>query len=194
MEQLNMTEPKWKEVMNTMLEDIIKDREFPEKSLVLEENISRKSGKISSYSIMIAKPDYPKGINVGLNMKNSVLNIKPDTKTTKITFNIKDDIANKVSSIFPMVSVDKKKSDVSTTRFILEDNDPMFERFSRSVVDLLIDDYCSNGGGAFGCCHLYEQCSDAKKCLHENKLYALGCAYYHNLKAGRIFYGKNRNV
>lgn len=37
-------------------------------------------------------------------------------------------------------------------------------------------------------------CSDAKKCLHENKLYARNCIYGSHLAEGRIFYGKNRNV
>ena len=49
-------------------------------------------------------------------------------------------------------------------------------------------------GHAFGCCHLYEECSDAKKCLHENQAYAKGCIYGKHLAEGRIFYGKNRNV
>ena len=33
-----------------------------------------------------------------------------------------------------------------------------------------------------------------KKCVHENKLYSKGCQYRRNLDAGRIFYGKNRNI
>lgn len=46
----------------------------------------------------------------------------------------------------------------------------------------------------FGCCSKYEQCSDERKCLHANPMYSRGCAYRYNLEAGRIFYGKNRNV
>lgn len=44
----------------------------------------------------------------------------------------------------------------------------------------------------FGCCSRYEKCSDNKKCIHPNKLYAKACQYRENLEAGRIFYGKNR--
>ena len=47
---------------------------------------------------------------------------------------------------------------------------------------------------AFGCCSKYEQCSDARECLHSNPFYSLGCIYRTNLEAGRIFYGVNRNV
>lgn len=46
----------------------------------------------------------------------------------------------------------------------------------------------------FGCCSNYEKCSDALKCIHDNLMYAKGCMYRKNLEAGRIFYGKNRNV
>ena len=46
----------------------------------------------------------------------------------------------------------------------------------------------------FGCCSRYEKCSDAKKCIHPDPVFALGCAYRNNLDSGRIFYGKNRNI
>ncbi len=46
----------------------------------------------------------------------------------------------------------------------------------------------------FGCCSKYVECSDAKKCLHKDKLHANGCAYNSNLKEGRIFYGKNKTI
>ena len=46
----------------------------------------------------------------------------------------------------------------------------------------------------FGCCGRYEQCSDAKKCLHPDPKFALGCWYQQNLLEGKIFYGKNKNV
>lgn len=44
----------------------------------------------------------------------------------------------------------------------------------------------------FGCCAFYEQCSDAKKCLHQDPFYSYACTYRKNLEAGRIFYGKNK--
>lgn len=46
----------------------------------------------------------------------------------------------------------------------------------------------------FGCCNDHVKCSDAKKCLHEKELFYQGCMYRKNLEAGRIFYGKNRNI
>lgn len=50
------------------------------------------------------------------------------------------------------------------------------------------------GGERFGCCSRYEQCSDAKKCIHPDFILSRACAYRKNLEAGKIFYGKNRNI
>ncbi|MGX8701556.1 hypothetical protein [Caproiciproducens sp.] len=47
---------------------------------------------------------------------------------------------------------------------------------------------------AFGCCSKYVECSDAKRCLHEDIAYATACQYRANLESGRIFYGKNKNI
>lgn len=46
----------------------------------------------------------------------------------------------------------------------------------------------------FGCCNDFNLCSDAKRCLKESDPFYLGCQYRKNLEAGRIFYGKNRNI
>lgn len=47
---------------------------------------------------------------------------------------------------------------------------------------------------SFGCCHLYLQCSDARSCVNQDKSMANACIYNTRLKAGIIYYGKNRNV
>jgi hypothetical protein len=46
----------------------------------------------------------------------------------------------------------------------------------------------------FGCCSSFDECSDQRECLHPKEFCYLGCMYRQNLEAGRIFYGKNRNV
>ena len=46
----------------------------------------------------------------------------------------------------------------------------------------------------FGCCNDFIRCSDAMKCLHSEDRFYNGCMYRKNLEAGRIFYGKNKNV
>lgn len=46
----------------------------------------------------------------------------------------------------------------------------------------------------FSCCSRYEQCSNAKKCVHPDKSFALGCYYRKVLAKGTVFYGENRNI
>jgi len=43
-------------------------------------------------------------------------------------------------------------------------------------------------------CDLYRECSNAKKCVHPKREFALHCGYKRILRSGRIFYGVNRNV
>lgn len=46
----------------------------------------------------------------------------------------------------------------------------------------------------FDCCYRFEQCSDAKRCIHPKSAMATSCGYRKILRDGKIFYGKNRNV
>lgn len=46
----------------------------------------------------------------------------------------------------------------------------------------------------WSCCSRYMECSDAKKCVHPDRKFALSCGYQKILQSGRIFYGKNRNI
>ncbi len=43
----------------------------------------------------------------------------------------------------------------------------------------------------FDCCHLFEQCSDARACVQTNKKLMMQCRYRHKLEKGIIYYGKN---
>jgi hypothetical protein len=63
----------------------------------------------------------------------------------------------------------------------------------RSVVQYKISNYVT-AAPSFGCCSQFQECSDAKKCIHPNRMYSTACSYRCNLEAGRIFYGRNRNV
>lgn len=46
----------------------------------------------------------------------------------------------------------------------------------------------------FDCCSRYMECSDAMRCIHPDKDFALLCGYRKVLRSGRVFYGKNRNI
>ncbi len=44
------------------------------------------------------------------------------------------------------------------------------------------------------CCSRYMECSNAGKCVHPDRVFALGCGYRKILASGKIYYGNNRNV
>lgn len=46
----------------------------------------------------------------------------------------------------------------------------------------------------FGCCNDFIKCSDARQCLYPHDRFYNGCSYRKNLEAGRIFYGRNKNI
>lgn len=45
-----------------------------------------------------------------------------------------------------------------------------------------------------GCCSHYMDCSDALHCVQTDPLISMACIYRQNLKAGKVFYGKNKNI
>lgn len=197
MAQINMFETGWIDIINRVITDITKNEELPSGALQLIENLSRDKEKVSSYSVAVLKPDYPKGVNPNGRAKNTLLNIKSaskknDTADTLIV-SIPDSVLPMVNSRFPNVPLVKKKSDSLTRANIASDSDELKDFFN-FLVKAVLDKYFTEGSDAFGCCSRYEACSDAKKCLHENKLYARNCIYGAHLADGRIFYGKNRNI
>lgn len=80
------------------------------------------------------------------------------------------------------------------SRFLVK-NSTALNTFGESFSELysfLESDYCVDN--EFGCCHLYNECSDEKKCIQPNVTFSNRCYYKKNLNDGRIFYGMNRNV
>ncbi len=197
MAQINLFETGWIDIINRVITEITKNEELPSGALQLIENLSRDKEKVSSYSVAVLKPDYPKGVNPNGRAKNTLLNIKSaskknDTADTLI-ISIPDSVLPMVNSRFPNLPLVKKKSDSLTRANIASDSDELKDFFN-FLVKAVLDKYFTEGSDAFGCCSRYEACSDAKKCLHENKLYARNCIYGAHLADGRIFYGKNRNI
>ena len=47
---------------------------------------------------------------------------------------------------------------------------------------------------SFGCCGSYLECSNVGHCIKTDIMFSGKCAYRQNLKAGRIFYGVNKNI
>lgn len=197
MEQLDLFDSKWINTVDKVLYDITLDEELPENALQLIENHGKKNGVITSYSITVMKPDFPKGINPNGIASNILLNIKIPKATSNssemLLISIPNNLLSPFNDKFPEVPLIKKKSDANTRAAIPISSENTYEYFLY-IVRLVLDNYFRESSDSFGCCHLYMECSNAKKCLHVNKLYAKSCSYRKHLVQGRIFYGKNRNV
>lgn len=180
--------------LQNILTEFIISEELPENSIYLYSNISKKgknAGKEISKSLCIYEPEYPlKKTNMSKLGKNFVImNIK-QTKTF-----IELIIRNKQfdSLVLPSTASEKlNKSDTQFHHIIFSPDDDSLYEYVRDNIKYCLSTYESSSN--FACCSRFIECSDAKKCVHENKLYSKGCMYRINLDLGHIFYGKNKNI
>ena len=84
-------------------------------------------------------------------------------------------------------------SDPKNIHVFMDRNTNELVEYIKLHTEYRIKHYTSKAS-TFGCCSKFNACSDAMKCVHENRLYSMACSYRTNLDAGRIFYGKNRNI
>lgn len=187
----NESDDSWKERIQSMLNDMVKEYELPDQSLYLKTNYGRTSEKITSYSVSIYEPEYPPNPRSKVITKNqTVLNIKEKKDSLEL-------IIGKIQ--FGDIAVPEN----AEVKFLQSDEDNVHVLFAKESVELV--DYIrantkyslanyESKASTFGCCSRFNDCSDAKKCVHENKLYSKACMYRRHLDSGKIFYGKNRNI
>lgn len=149
-------------------------------------SIALNLNKGSFNSIVLASPKTPYRDSI----QNALLaRIKTGGKKTYISFEVKYKQAFEDAG-FETYSI---KSDQDFFRIELNhfyysiDNVKLTPIIQQIIEDLFINT-------PFGCCDKYINCSDEKKCIHEDPVYAMACYYRKNLLSGKIFYGKNRNV
>lgn len=184
--------PDWKQSVREMLEKMILEKELPKQSLHLMTNYTRDKKQISSYSICIFEPDYPLLSDTHTDpARNSiVLNIKD--KNDKIELLVSKSRFKDIG-VPEDAQVNLFKSDNTIIQVVFPLNSYNMLGYIKQIVEYALETYTSKAS-SFGCCSLFLVCSDAKRCVHENRLYSKACAYRHNLEAGRIFYGKNKTV
>ena len=85
-----------------------------------------------------------------------------------------------------------QKSDPNYCRISIASPDELANHLEllKKILEMQVDAYPAD----FGCCSRYEACSDAMKCIHPNPDMAIRCTYRKNMKKGKIFYGKNKNI
>lgn len=132
-------------------------------------------------------------LRIKTNMKNcyrvEFFNYQDLSKDIKPLIKTKYEIKEKEQEKLRLITVDIIKNDEELLSLL----DTLKPVLKEKLFDIYVN-YSTIFG--FGCCHRYEQCSDMKECLIKNSdpIFARGCQYRQNLEAGRIFYGKNRNM
>lgn len=191
------------QALRQMAEDLVRKWQLPPHSVVVTSNFGQRGGpnekKIVSYSVSLKEPDYP-ATDADLLDKNRV-EVKCITFTppkTKVRHNsvevlpIKNIILGRVGVPKDAERTSDSKNDCQ--KLAIPISSPGIIGFFKDVVELKLKVYESARAKPFGCCSLFEECSDAKRCVHPNRLYSTACAYRRNLESGRIFYGKNKNI
>ncbi len=182
----------WKRAIQSMLDTIAHERDLPKHSLYLKANVSRDGQKIVSYSVLFDEPDYPlprNGKRVPLHI-STVLRIKETRKRIELLI---------CTSVFKHVAAPEEaeiknvEADSANTHVLFPKGSYSLVSYIKRITEYELENYVSQAA-TFGCCNKFIECSDAKRCVHENKLYSKACSYRANLESGRIFYGKNRNI
>lgn len=185
----NSSETPFQEKIISILEKTISEKELPEKSLRMRKNKNR---KVDSYSILISEPPYPLG-SERLGGEQSVMKISLKSKSYDIDVLLRvfENIALPDCATYKELKKIGDNPQHVSVSFPTDITD--FYSYVESVLLYRLAHY-HTAEASFGCCSQFIQCSDAKKCLHENKLYSTACIYRRNLESGRIFYGENRNI
>lgn len=182
----------WEKEIQAMLDQMVVDMNLPDKSLYLATNYGRDGVTITSYSICIYEPEFP----------SQHKDVKDSTRSsTVLRYKVGKEKIELMIGRTQFESLEKPenaeiKQKKSAPNFIFVTMIPTAKNFIpyiRENTKYALENYTSKAA-SFGCCSRFLECSDAKTCVHENKLYSKACIYRGNLEAGRIFYGKNRNV
>ncbi len=183
-------------LLKNVLKNIEENKELPKGCLFIRDNFS-KDKKLTSQSICIHEPYYPAPYGDDIHdswIENVVTfsfkEMSKEGNCCELTVN--ENVLNKITVIgSPKIFPPSKNSYLVKLRYSI--SDPALLDFMNKRVIYAIEHYQSYDDH-FGCCSRYIQCSDAKKCIHPNKLFSTACAYRRHLEKGHIFYGKNKNV
>ena len=209
--------------LEMLVEDLIKTNELPDRGVIVAPNYGKaenNKGEVISYSITANEPDYPaskedlldknrhhsnfitlkapsakiwQGL-VEIQLGASLLTKFPPPPDSLKVYKQKSKKSDGESGVKPSEHNKQQSSDEAyDDRFRIPLNSSNLIEWVKSVVQYKISNYVTSAP-SFGCCSQFQECSDAKKCIHPNRMYSTACSYRCNLEAGRIFYGKNRNI
>lgn len=176
-----------REKVQSIINNLVAEYELPYESINLFSNVSNKDENEKSVSIRISEPDYPVDEERKQVRSKSftVMNI-PAKNELELIIRKKQYRAIRLS---PNVNA-RIKEDKVYTHVVFDGNlDEEAYYYIEKNIRFCIENFSSST--SFGCCSKYHLCSEAGKCIHENKLYAKGCSYRSNLEAGKVFFSKS---
>lgn len=193
----------WRSAVRDMLEIVVKNYELPKGTLYLSDNYGQTEnvkGLPISHTVCIWEPNYPPVKNEKPSQNKVVLTIVPSTVKSRpddLDLSLRIEQELDVHEFLPGDAeiLPQTKSDKSTGTIKVR-----FNCTSITLVDYIRrnTEYCikkyTSKASRFGCCSMFNECSDSKKCVHQNKLYSKACMYRDNLEQGRIFYGENKSI
>ena len=193
----------WQQDVRGMLDSLTKELELPEGSLFLSDNYGQSEttkGALISHSICIWEPDYPSTLNerpgpnkIVVTIVPSKVKSRPDNLDLKLRETQEGDLHYYLPEDAEILSQTKSEKAAGTIRIRIKKSSTMLTEYLYHNTIYCLQGYVSKAS-RFGACSRFIECSDAKRCVHENKLYSKACMYRDNLDQGRIFYGKNRNI
>ena len=193
----------WEQNLQDMLEELIREYELPAGSLYLRDNYGQAEktrNALISHAVCIWEPDYPPMPNEKPGQNKIVVTIVPSkvkSRPDDLDLNLREvqegDLRKYLPEDAELLAQTKSDKDSGTVKVRIKKTSPNLTEYIRQHTIYCINGYVSKAA-RFGCCSSFEKCSDAGKCVHENKLYSKACIYRDNLDQGRIFYGKNRNI
>ncbi len=189
MEQLSLFD--FEHSLKTLLEEVIQERELPKKSLHLYSNRSIKNKSETSKSICIYEPEYPAVKEDIDNPGKNYVVMNFIQKELDVELLIRPRQYKEIQ--LPQSAAVKSTTDKNFIHIVFSKLDASVFDYIKQNILYCLKNYHSNSK-TFGCCSRFMECSDALKCVHENKLYSTSCTYRHHLESGKIFYGKNKNV
>lgn len=160
---------EWQKRISSKFEEIEKEYGLLKHSLSIMANIGKDSN-ISSYAVCVYEPD--------------LVEDKRDGRRYTVLARIKEHVLKSNVNIVDIYS-----------RYY--DNADEKRRMNKDSIEIIIclmecikkgiQNYTPKAD-SFACCSRYQECSDAKKCIHPNILYAKACQYRKNLEQKNVFY------
>ncbi len=169
-----------------IFKDIEREFDYPDGTFSLTRNYSKKGkniGKLTSTRININEFSYPFDENNKIAKSISVLLLKPNQRARKLVVREYNFAADEVPSSAKVTQTTQGRSISYNVHFELDD--PAFFQYIRDTLFFCLRQYESSS--SFVCCARFNKCSEMRKCVHPNKLYAKGCRYRRNLEHGQNF-------